>query len=151
MILKFQVIPGEEKLEKKNYLSKEQVDSIVNESVNESREKERKRMKSKAGDLKQKQIDTGQWDTVATGDFFPFWNPVDIGDEIEGIVSNQRTITGKFGPQEVVDVGENSLTLSAGLQGIPNYMGRYIKVIFEGMAPGKKGEFKKFRVMVRRD
>jgi hypothetical protein len=59
---------------------------------------------------------------------------------IEGLVSNFRTVKGgKFGDQDVIDVGENSVGITAGLVALPDYDGKYIRIRYEGEEETKKG------------
>lgn len=70
---------------------------------------------------------------------------------IEGIVSNFRTVTGgKFGDQDVVDVGDYSVGLTASLVSLPDHDGEYIRIIYEGDEQTKKGNtVKTFTILVK--
>jgi hypothetical protein len=59
---------------------------------------------------------------------------------VEGIVSNFRTVKGgKFGDQDVIDVGEHSIGITAGLVSLPDYDGKYVRIRYEGVEETKKG------------
>ena len=89
-----------------------------------------------------------KWETVNQK---PFWKPETEGTQIEGIVSHLREVPGQFGVQEVIDVGEFSVGISAGLGPLPAYEGKYVRITYQGFDKSKKGrDFKKFLIEVRK-
>ena len=81
----------------------------------------------------------------------PFWKPENEGDQVEGWCTHPRNITGEFGEQTVMDVGEYSVGISAGLQNLLAYEGRYVRLTYQGFDKSKKGrDFKKFLIEVKK-
>jgi hypothetical protein len=81
----------------------------------------------------------------------PFWKPEQEGQQIEGIVSQVRDVPGQFGTQTVVDVGDFSVGVSAGLNRLLAYEGRYVRITYQGFDRAKSGrDFKKFLIEVRK-
>jgi hypothetical protein len=100
----------------------------------------------KTTDKEQKQMD--EWETVNQK---PFWKPETEGAQVEGIVTHLREVPGQYGVQEVIDVGEFSVGISAGLNPLPAYEGRYVRITYQGFDKSKKGrDFKKFLIEVKK-
>jgi len=71
--------------------------------------------------------------------------------EIEGVVSNIREISGEVGTQEVCDVGDWAVNISAALRSLPRFEGEYLRVRYTGMQESKKGrKFKSFDIFRRK-
>ncbi len=89
---------------------------------------------------------------VNTGDYKPFWNP-NPKDFIEGDVGNLRSMNGNFGPQDIIDVGEFSVNLSAGLAPMYKLLGKFVRLTYIGMEnnPNTGRDFKKFKIEVSED
>jgi hypothetical protein len=91
---------------------------------------------------------TDEWEIVNQK---PFWKPESESAQIEGVVTHTREVPGEFGVQQVVDVGEFSVGISAGLNALPAYEGRYVRITYQGFDKSKKGrDFKKFLIEVRK-
>ena len=88
------------------------------------------------------------WETVNQK---PFWKPETEGDHIEGVTGNLRELQGDYGPSTVVDVGDHSVNVSAGLRALVTLEGQYVRLTYQGFEKSKKGrDFKKFLVQVRK-
>ena len=98
----------------------------------------------------EKNVDNNGFHVVKKAHLSPFvvWEDEPV---IEGIVSSFRTVKGgKFGDQDVVDVGDYSVGLTASLVSLPDHDGEYVRVIYEGDEPTKKGNVvKTFTILVR--
>lgn len=71
--------------------------------------------------------------------------------EIEGVVSNVREIKSDYGTQEVCDVGEWAVNISAALRALPRFENEYLKIRYTGMQESKKGrKFKSFDIFRRK-
>jgi len=71
--------------------------------------------------------------------------------EIEGVVSNVREMKGDYGTQEICDVGDFSVNITAALSGVPRLKGEYLKIVYLGMQESKKGrQFKAFDIFRRK-
>jgi hypothetical protein len=71
--------------------------------------------------------------------------------EVEGIVLNIREIKSDFGTQEICDVGDFSVNITAALRALPRYEGEYLKIVYLGMQESKKGrQFKAFDIFRRK-
>lgn len=83
-------------------------------------------------------IDDDDFEVVQTADLKPFvdWEATPV---IEGVVSNMRQVTGQYGAQDVVDVGDHTVGLVAALVNLPKYEGEYIRITCAGMRETKKG------------
>lgn len=80
-----------------------------------------------------------------------FWKPEKEGQQIEGVVTNVREVTGDFGQQTVVDVGPFSVGISGGLKRLPGFENMYVRITYQGWDKTKKGtDFKKFLIEVRK-
>ena len=91
---------------------------------------------------------TSDWEIVNQK---PFWKPESEGDSIEGVAGNIRELQGDYGPSTVMDVGEHSVNISAGLRSLVSCDSRYVRITYQGFEKSKKGrDFKKFKVEVRK-
>jgi hypothetical protein len=95
-----------------------------------------------------------------SGDFAPVWNPTDIGEFIEGTVTEVKRLKSKKGRKSidsrlmtlVSDTGAQAVWLSAGLEQIlgkvKDIVGRVFMIAYEGTKkiPGQGNPMKVFRV-----
>ena len=81
----------------------------------------------------------------------PFWKPEKEGEQIRGFVGNSRELSGEYGVQTVIDVGDYSVGISAGLKPLASLDGQFVRVTYEGFDKSKKGrDFKKFLIEIRK-
>jgi hypothetical protein len=72
--------------------------------------------------------------------------------EIEGKIENIREIKSDYGAQEVCDIGDWTVNISAALKSLPRYEGEYLKIKYLGMQENKKGTrtFRAFEIYRRK-
>lgn len=84
-------------------------------------------------------IDDDDFEVIQTADLKPFvdWDETPV---IEGVVANPRQVTGgKYGAQDVVDVGDYTVGLVAALQNLGDHVGEYVRITCAGLRETKKG------------
>jgi len=80
----------------------------------------------------------------------PFWKPEEIGEQIEGLATEARSITGNYGESVLMNIGDFAVNVTAGLGELPKQAGKYIRLTYLGeMESQKTGRlFKDFKIEV---
>lgn len=88
-----------------------------------------------------------EYQTVISEEYLPFWRPIE-GDQITGICSDVREIESQYGTQDIVDVGDYTVGISAGLRALYKLSGVYVRLTYVGLTlnPESGRYFKKFKV-----
>lgn len=86
---------------------------------------------------------------VELNQMLPFWRP-EKGEQLEGKVSDFRTIEGQFGLQEVVNIACYTVGLSSVLKPLKNLVGQNVRLTYEGFVPTEGGQsnYKMFKIEV---
>lgn len=81
---------------------------------------------------------------------FPFWKPESSGEQIEGIAGAVRQITGKYGPSDIINIGDYTVHITAGLSELLHQPGKYVRLTYLGEALNERtgNRYKDFQIEV---